>query len=383
MITHGQFRGATLTVDLRAVMANYRLLRSRLGASALCAGVIKADAYGLGASHVARALFADGCRHFFVAHFDEGLALRPDLPRAAATFVLHGLPRGAERDCAETALVPVLNSLEQAEAWAACARKLGRPLPAVIQLDSGMNRLGLPAKDAAILAETHARSGVFDLRYIMSHLACADQPAHDANAFQLAAFRRLAALFPDVPCSLSNSSGIFLGPAYHFTLARPGAALYGINPTPAEANPMQRVVRLTAKVIQSRDVQPGDCTGYGWTYRASRAMRLATLSIGYADGFHRAWGDGGAVFFEGMRLPVVGRVSMDSIVIDASAVAPGRLGPGSDVEVIGDDQSVDDLAAAAGTIGYEVLTGLGSRYRRIYLGAEETMPSAVLEGSLP
>jgi alanine racemase len=146
---------------------------------------------------------------------------------------------------------------------------------------------------------------------------------------------------------------------------------------------MQRVVRLTAKVIQSRDVQPGDCTGYGWTYRASRAMRLATLSIGYADGFHRAWGDGGAVFFEGMRLPVVGRVSMDSIVIDASAVAPGRLGPGSDVEVIGDDQSVDDLAAAAGTIGYEVLTGLGSRYRRIYLGAEETMPSAVLEGSLP
>jgi alanine racemase len=252
----------------------------------------------------------------------------------------------------------------------------------VIQVDSGMNRLGLTAKDAAILAETHARMGAFDLRYIMSHLACADTPAHEANAMQLATFRRLATLFPDVPRSLANSSGIFLGPDYHFSLARPGSALYGVNPDPAAANPMQGVVRLTAKVIQCRDVMPGDCVGYGWDARARGEARLATLSVGYADGFHRAWGKGGAVFFEGLRLPVVGRVSMDSIVIDASAVAPGRLHPDSEVEVIGANQSVDDLASAAGTIGYEVLTGLGSRYRRIYLGAEESVPSAMLEDSL-
>jgi alanine racemase len=379
---HGQFGGATLTVDLRAVRANYRFLRSRLRVPALCSGVVKANAYGLGASYVARALFAEGCRHFFVAHLDEGVALRPYLPRTAAIYILNGLPRGAARDCAASGLVPVLNSLEQAEAWAACAHQLKRSLPAVIQVDSGMNRLGLPAKDAAILADTHARTGAFDLRYIMSHLACADVPEHEANAMQLAAFKRLAALFPEVPRSFANSSGIFLGPEYHFSLARPGAALYGVNPNSAGANPMQGVVKLAARVIQLRDVQPGDCSGYGWDYRTESAMRLATLSIGYADGFHRAWGKNGAVFFEGLRLPVVGRVSMDSIVIDASAVAPGRIGPDSEVEVIGDYQPVDDLAAAAGTIGYEVLTGLGSRYQRIYLGAEENVPSALLEDSL-
>lgn len=382
MINNGQFRGARLTVDLRAVRANYRLLRSRLDAPVQCAGVVKADAYGLGASYVARALFAEGCRHFFVAHLDEGMSLRPYLPRTAAIYILNGLQRGAASECAAAGLVPVLNALEQAEAWAECGRKLERPLPAVIQVDSGMNRLGLPARDAAVLAETHARSGVLELRYIMSHLACADIPAHQANAIQLAAFKRLAGLFPDVPKSLANSSGIFLGREYHFSLVRPGAALYGVNPDSAAANPMQGVVRLAAKVIQLRDVGPGDCTGYGWDYRAQSEMRLATISIGYADGFHRAWGKRGNVFFEGARLPVVGRVSMDSIVIDASGVAPGRLGPDSEVEVIGTCQPIDDLAAAAGTIGYEVLTGLGPRYQRVYLGAEENVPSATLRDSI-
>ncbi len=376
---NGQFGGATLTVDLRAVRANYRLLCSRLGAPALCAGVVKADAYGLGASYVSRVLFAEGCRHFFVAHLDEGLALRPYLPRSAAIFILNGLPRGAERECAMAGLIPVLNSLEQAEAWSDCAQELVRSLPAVVQVDSGMNRLGLPVDDVVILVKRYIRSGVLDLQLIMSHLACADIPTHEANVMQLAAFRRLAGFFPDVPRSLANSSGIFLGREYHFNLVRPGAALYGVNPDPAVVNPMQPVVRLTAKVIQLRETLPGDCVGYGWDYRAQSATRLATLSIGYADGFHRAWGKGGAVFFEGLRLPVVGRVSMDSIVVDASGVARGRLRPDSEVEVIGHCQSVDDLAYVAGTIGYEVLTGLGPRYQRIYLGAEENVPSPILE----
>lgn len=382
MTNSGQFRGAVLTVDLRAVRANYRLLCSRLGAPALCAGVVKADAYGLGASYVSLALFAEGCRHFFVAHLDEGLALRPYLPRSADIFILNGLPRGAEQECAMVGLVPVLNSLEQAEAWSDCARKLARALPAVVQVDSGMNRLGLMPGDVAAFANKYSRSDVFDLRFVMSHLACADTPAHEANAMQLAAFKRLAAFFPAVPRSLANSSGIFLGRDYHFNLARPGAALYGVNPDPAAVNPMQPVVRLTAKVIQLREVSPGDRVGYGLDYSVPAASRLATLSIGYADGLHRLWGKTGAVFFEGKRLPVVGRVSMDSIVVDASGVTPGRLGPNSEVEVIGDCQSVDDLAGASGTIGYEVLTALGHRYRRIYLGADESVPSVVLEDTL-
>ncbi len=368
MTNNGQFRGATLTVDLRAIRANYRGLRSRLGAPARCAGVVKADAYGLGASYVALALFAEGCRHFFVAHLDEGLALRPYLPRSADIFILNGLPRGAEQECAVGGLVPVLNSMEQAEAWFDCARRLARTLPTMVQVDSGMNRLGLMPDDVAAFATKYPRSGVFDLRFVMSHLACADTPAHEANAMQLATFRQLAAFFPDVPRSLANSSGIVLGRAYHFDLARPGAALYGVNPAPAAVNPMRPVVRLAARVIQLREVLPGDRVGYGLDYSAPTASRLATLSVGYADGLHRLWGKNGAVFFEGKRLPVVGRVSMDSIVVDASGVAPGRIGPDSDVEVIGDCQPVDDLARAAGTIGYEVLTALGHRYRRIYLG---------------
>lgn len=382
MTNNGRFRGATLTVDLRAVRANYRLLRSRLGTSALCAGVVKADAYGLGASYVALALFAEGCRHFFVAHFDEGLALRSYLPRSADIFILNGLPRGAEQACAMAGLVPVLNSLQQAEAWSDCARKLARSLPAVVQVDSGMNRLGLMPDDAAAFAKIYPGAGVFDLRFVMSHLACADTPAHEANATQLASFRRLAALFPDVPRSLANSSGILLGRDYHFDLVRPGAALYGVNPDPAAANPLRPVVRLVARVIQLRDVSRGDRVGYGLDYTVPAAARLATLSIGYADGLHRLWGGSGAVFFEGERLPVVGRVSMDSVVVDASSVAPGRIVPDSEVEVIGDCQPVDDLASAAGTIGYEVLTALGHRYRRIYLGADESVPSVVLEDTL-
>jgi alanine racemase len=223
---------------------------------------------------------------------------------------------------------------------------------------------------------------VFDLRFVMSHLACADTPAHEANAMQLASFRQLGALFPDVPRSLANSSGIFLGSDYHFDLVRPGAALYGVNPDPAAANPLRPVVRLVARVIQLRDVSRGDRVGYGLDYTVPAAARLATLSIGYADGLHRLWGRSGAVFFEGTRLPVVGRVSMDSVVVDASSVAPGRIVPDSEVEVISDCQPVDDLASAAGTIGYEVLTALGHRYRRIYLGADESVPSVVLEDTL-
>jgi alanine racemase len=383
MTNSDQFRGASLTVDLRAIRANYRLLRSRLDAPTLCAGVVKADAYGLGASYVSLALFAEGCRHFFVAHLDEGLALRPYLSRSADIFILNGLPRGAEQECATAGLVPVLNSLEQAEAWSDCAYKLSRALPAVAQVDSGMNRLGLMSNDVAAFAKKYPRSGVFDLRFVMSHLACADTPACEANAMQLATFRQIAAFFPDVPRSLANSSGIFLGRDYHFNLVRPGAALYGVNPDLTAVNPMRPVVRLAAKVIQLREVSQGDRVGYGLDYSVPAASRLATLSIGYADGLHRLWGKSGAVFFEGKRLPVVGRVSMDSLVVDASGVAPGRIGPDSEVEVIGDRQSVDDLARSAGTIGYEVLTALGHRYRRIYLEAEEeSMPSAVFEDTL-
>jgi alanine racemase len=368
--------GAVLTIDLDAVRWNYRFLRGKLGARVRCGAVVKADAYGLGARYVAPALYAEGCREFFVAHLDEGFRLRPLLPESSI-YILNGLPSGGEADCADVGLVPVLNSLDQCHAWTMRARELGKALPAVVQVDSGMNRLGMSQREI----KGSSQLAGLDIRFVMSHLACADVPSHVANVMQLEKFRHLAEHFPSSPRSLANSSGIFLGRDFHHDVVRPGAALYGINPIPTQVNPMRPAVRLSARVVQVREADEGDHVGYGWDFRTNSAARLATLSIGYADGLPRALGKGGVVYFEGHALPIAGRVSMDSITVDVSNLQPDRLGPGSEVEVIGDHQSVDDLAEAIGTIGYEVLTGLGHRYERNYLGAAD-LSRAELVGEL-
>lgn len=376
----GLHADAALTIDLNAVRWNYRFLRGKLGARVRCAAVLKADAYGLGAQHVGPVLHAEGCRDFFVAHLDEGLRLRPHLSESSI-YILNGLPNGGEADCAEAGLVPVLNSLDQCHAWSARARDLGWPLPAVIQIDSGMNRLGMSQREIAGWVKDGSQLAGVDTRFVMSHLACADVPSHAANAMQLAKFQRFTEHFPGLPRSLANSSGIFHGKDFHYDLVRPGAALYGINPIPARNNPMRAVVRLSAKVIQVRQADKGDHVGYGWDFRVSSPTRLATLSIGYGDGLHRVLGKGGVVHFEGQPLPIAGRVSMDSITVDVSQLQSDRFGAGSQVEIIGDHQSVDDMAEAMGTIGYEVLTGLGRRYERNYLGVAD-MSRAELVGEL-
>jgi alanine racemase len=355
---------AVLTIDLEAISRNYRLLAERVGPGVTCAGVVKADAYGLGADRVGPALYRAGCRAFFVAHLDEGLDLQTHLPRDVAIYVLNGLPSGGERDCAEAGIVPVLNSREQLEAWSDQARQRGRILPAVVQVDSGMSRLGMSPREVADLSGMDTNT--LDIQVVMSHLACADTPEHPANAYQLAAFQTLAKRFPGARKSFANSSGIFLGRNYHHDLVRPGAALYGLNPHPAQSNPMLPVFRLTAQVIQMREIAADAHVGYGWTFRAAQPTRLATLAIGYADGLQRAFGNGGAVYFRGRRLAVAGRVSMDSLTVDLGDLPPGMLAQGSQVEIIGGHQSLDALAATAGTIGYEMLTSLGQRYERIY-----------------
>jgi alanine racemase len=372
----GQHASATLTVDLAALGRNYRLLADTAGPDVVCAGVVKADAYGLGARRVAPALHRAGCNSFFVAHLDEGLDLRRYLPPDTSIYVLNGSSVGGEGDCAAAGLVPVLNSREQVDAWSACARKLGRVLGSVVQVDSGMSRLGMSAGDVAHwTAAGGAAAAGLDVQLVMSHLACADTPAHPANAHQLAQFEALARHFPQARRSLANSSGIFLGPAFRQHLVRPGAALYGINPLPMRSNPMTAVVGLTARVVQIRDIGIDAHVGYGWDFRAAQPTRLATLAIGYADGLQRALGRNGALYFRGRRLPVAGRVSMDSLTVDLGDLSPDALTRGSEIEVIGHHQSIDDLAMAAGTIGYEILTGLGQRYERIYLDDIDKRPA--------
>lgn len=372
--------GAILTIDLQAVRWNYRFLRGKLGARVRCGAVLKADAYGLGAHRIGPVLHAEGCRDFFVAHLEEGLRLLPHVPESSI-YILNGLPNGAEADCARVGLIPVLNSFDQCRAWAEYGSIFGRKLPAVIQFDSGMNRLGMTQREIDGWVRAETQFSTLDIRFVMSHLACAEVPLHPANAMQLAKFERLSEHFSGLPRSLANSSGIFHGRQFHYDVVRPGAALYGINPIPTRKNTMRAVIQLAASVIQTRKADKGDHVGYGWDFRISRPTRLATLSVGYGDGLHRVLGNGGAVYFEGRRLPIVGRVSMDSITVDISELESSSFGAGSRIEVIGAHQSIDDLAEASGTIGYEILTALGHRYERNYLDAAE-LSRAELIGEL-
>ncbi len=357
--------GAVLTIDLDAIAANYRLLRDRLGGTQ-CGAVVKADAYGLGMAKVAPVLFGAGCKVFFVAHIDEGIELRRILD-GADIHVFNGILPGTEADFAEYRLSPVLNSLGEIESWAKfLAASTMPPLPADIHIDTGMSRLGLPHGELVTLLGERRRMPSFDVAYIISHLACADQPTHPMNARQLNEFRSALAALPAARASLANSSAIFLGPDYHFDLARPGVALYGVNPTPKNINPMAQVVSLQGKILQTRVIDSPRTVGYGATHSVVKGGRIATVAMGYADGYLRSLGNSGCGFCGGVRAPVVGRISMDLITLDVSAVAEHLCRPGSLVEMIGADNPVDSVAAGGGTIGYEVLTSLGGRYHRVY-----------------
>ena len=352
---------AILHIDLAAIVENWRLLAARAAPGAV-AGVVKANAYGLGADKVAPALRAAGCRHFFVAHLAEGIALRETLGSGPMIEVLNGFAPGADGDAA---LVPVLNSLGDVLAHAAAGRSAGQARRALLHLDTGMARLGLDAAEQARLVADHSLLAGLDLLYIMTHLACADEPNHPLNAEQAARFDRACAVLPKFKRSFANSSGLFLGADYASDLARPGCALYGINPTPGLPNPLRQVLRLEAPVLQIREIPAGASVGYGASFMAARPSRIATIAVGYADGYLRSLSGQGGAAYRGLMLPLVGRVSMDLITLDVTDV-PGLV-PGDAVTLIGGAApSPDDLAARAGTIGYEILTSLGARYRRAY-----------------
>jgi alanine racemase len=359
--------GAILSIDLAALAENYRILAGRAAAGTGCAAVVKADAYGLGADRAAPVLAAAGCRHFFVAQLDEGTRLRGLLPDAEI-HVLGGLLPGLEDAFIADRLRPTLNSLGEIETWATFARKQGAPLAADLHVDTGMRRLGLPPDELDRLADEPDRLTGIEVSLLISHLACAEQPDHPLNARQLADFRRARGRLPACPASFANSSGVFLGADYHFDLLRPGVALYGSNPTPGRANPMRDVVRLQGRIWQVRNAQPGETVGYGATYQASRPTRIATVALGYGDGYPRALSNRGEVYVDGRAAPVIGRISMDSTTSDVSALPESRVRPGALVDVIGPDNPIDTVAAAAGTVAYELLTHLGRRYHRAYSG---------------
>lgn len=362
---------AVLRIDLKALQANYARLKA-VSAVAECAGVIKADAYGLGLEPIARALTSAGCRTFFVATLEEGRRTRTVQP-GAVIYILDGLLPGAEPHYTGFDLRPVLSSEPELRDWAAYCTQIGRHLPAAVQLDTGMNRLGLRPVEVDRVAAEPGLFAAFKMTLVMSHLACADEPSHPMNEAQRGLFDRLRAKLPPAPASLSNSGGTFLGPQYHYDLVRPGIAVYGGRAFEGAENPMAPVVSLSARILQLRDADPGDVVGYGATFKVTRPSRMATIACGYADGFLRALsgpsGHPGPVGYIGPHpVPVVGRVSMDLITVDVTDVPVALAQRGNWVEVVGGRVTLDDLTDRAGTIGYELLARLSKRVHRIYEG---------------
>lgn len=358
------FADATLNVNLDALAANYRALQTYADKSE-CAAVVKANAYGLGIKPIAQALWDAGARRFFVATVDEGMEVRDLLP-GALVYIFHGFRKGQEKDLSECRLIPVLNSREQIALWQAHAQTVGR-MPAVLHFDTGMNRLGLNVSEVEKLAENQLALDGLDIQCVMSHFACASQPEHDLNEEQYNRFNRLRRMFPETNASMANSAAALLKTCYHFDLIRPGIALYGSNPLGENAPvKMKPVVTLKANVLQVRTVERAGGVGYGATHEARQGEKLATLGLGYADGYLRCLGNVAKGYLNGTETPVVGRVSMDLIIVDVSAVPEAVLKVGAEVELLGERCTIDTLAKQANTIPYEILTRLGHRLKRVY-----------------
>ncbi|MEA1938712.1 MAG: alanine racemase [Pseudomonadota bacterium] len=349
--------GPFLEIDPKRVVVNYRRIRAHAG-QAECSAVVKADSYGLGVEILAPLLSAEGCRTFFVTDTNEAATLRTVLPDPKTIIYALDGPCSDPATLMALNVIPVLNHPGQLESWRKLAAKTDKSLPAALHVDTGMNRLGFEMKDAEqILTATDGLAGITP-RLIMSHLACADEPDHPMNAAQLARFAPIRSLLPDVPASLANSAGILLGGDYLHELVRPGAALYGINPLAKGPTPVIRTAKLLAPVLQLREVDRGWTVGYGASCSCLNKRRVATISIGYANGFLRSLSNRGHVHAHGVDLPVLGRVSMDLLTVDATDCP--ALAVGDAVEIIGDNRTVDQVAREAGTIGYEVLTSLGN-----------------------
>ena len=360
-----------LTIDLGALADNWRAL-ARRAAPGRAAAVVKADAYGIGLAHAATALWAAGARVFFVAHLSEGIAARRLLPAEAAITVLNGLERGAEpADYAERRLAPVIGGEEELARWSAFAMRRGRIFPCALHLDTGMNRLGFESLEHLKAAmERHGAASGADL--LMSHFVSSEIPGDPINMGQIKQFEAARAALPGLSASLANSSGMFLPARPIYDLARPGYALYGGNPTPGGPNPMRPVVTLSIAIQQTRWIEAGETCGYNAQWTAKRRTRLATLLAGYADGLPRGAGatdskPGAEVAIAGRRCPLVGRISMDLCVADVTDLPEAAVRAGDRAEFFGSSVDLDDFATRSGTIGYQVLTSLGPRYRREYV----------------
>lgn len=351
-------------IDLDNVKKNYQILVQQAPRSIIAAAV-KADAYGLGDLEVTEVLYEEGARHFFAATYEEGVTLKRHF-KDTNIYVLYGPQEGNCAGFKKNNLIPVLNSLDQVRLWIDETTKSRKDYPAFLHVDTGMHRLGLSQEEFKIF-DTKKIMYSFSLQGIMSHLACADEIHHPFNQIQLDRFLNIKEKIPEIAASLANSAGIFLDSKYHFDMVRPGIALYGGNPTSHLPNPMNNVLQLYAKILQIKKVNKGDSIGYNATFVAPHAMTIGIIAYGYGDGFLRAAGNRGEVYYKGQYLRILGRISMDLMAIDLTPVLSMEPEIDDLVELIGQHLSLDKVAHFMGTIHYEVLTSLKDRMYRFYM----------------
>lgn len=359
---------ATLFVDLNAIQSNYRRLQE-LAPHSVCAAVVKADAYGLGATTIASFLMAQGCKHFFVADVEEGIALRAKLPTTANIYVLHGAIPGQEPITEHHNLIPVLNCREQLEAWLRLCHVRGRFLPAAIQVDTGMSRLGFSFGELLAAYDKEDSLSGLPIVLVMSQLACAEQ-RDEINSQQLRRFHKAVDLFPTASLSLANSAAIFAGREFHFDMVRSGGGIFGFSGSLNPPFVPAQVLHLQTRIIQVRQIERGDAIGYCHSYQADRAMRIATVAIGYADGVPRSLGNRGQMFIHDVPVPIVGTVSMDLTTIDVTALPEEWTSRGTPVDLICPEQPLETLASQVGMLNDELAIAIGSRCRRVYLSTE-------------
>ncbi len=370
-MTSANRTGAILTVDLNILAKNFAFLKSKLKKGTSCSAVVKSDAYGLGLTPVVTRLSKEGCNRFFVALLDEAIEVRSileKLDKTAAIYMLNGLPENSEKELGHYKIVPILNSIKEIERWSSFAKQSDKIFDGIVNIDTGMSRLGLDNKELESFSLNPQMTEGINITHVMSHLACGDDRNDNKNERQRHLFEKCCLHFGSVKLSLANSAGIFLGNQFHYDLVRPGAAIYGLQPIRNEINKIQQIVQIKAKILQTFFVDANATVGYGATFRTTRKSRLATVSIGYGDGYFRTLGNRGCGYVGTTKVPIVGRISMDLITFDVTDVAEKDTFPGAMIELIGPNYTVDNLAMDAGTIGYEVLTSLGSRYSRNYVG---------------
>ncbi|WP_455476792.1 alanine racemase [Bartonella sp. B41] len=357
---------AIATIDVSAIVYNYKTLARHVFPTE-CSAVVKANAYGLGIDKIAPALYQAGCRTFFVAQIGEALQLKNMLPSSATLALLNGIPQAAEEFVAQSGIVPVLNSWNAIKSWEKLCQKSNKKFPAIVHIDTSMNRLGLDKKELQQLIKQPSIFKKAEIKYIISHLANGDNATHSSNSAQLDTLKTILTQLPVCKASLANSGGIFLGQDFYFDLVRPGIALYGIDPHGKNQTPLKPVLKLEAQIIQSRHVDAEIPVGYGGSFITRKPSTLITISVGYADGLLRSLSNKGSVYFNGQKLPIVGRISMDTIIADATNLTCKKPKRDDWIELIGTHQTIEKISADANTIPHEILVSLGSRCKRVYI----------------